>query len=496
MKKMRILALAMALVMSASVFAGCSNNSGNTSTGDGGTTDVPTVSWYTIGGTQPGNFDDVVATMSAYTEEQIGVKLKLYLSDWDTYKTKFQTMINGGDDFDIMFASSDYYSTFVNRGAFLDITEKVKEVTPDLEEFIPDNLWEGVQIGGKVYAVPTYKDSSMTQFWWYDDSLVQKYDLDIESATTMDALTDIFKTVKEGEEAETGETFYPVYLTQGNPWNGFWNNYDDLCSGLGGLVGVQIADDTRKVVVPLEQEDIMHNLGLLHQWYEAGYINPDANVSGEEYKNCFFGNGQAWPSASIAQAKNQGVEKYDYVQVGDSLYTSGTIQGSLNCISKNSKNPDAALKMLQLANLDRTFRDMLAYGKEGEDFEYVDKENGVVKLNENSAWTSGCAKYAQATFFNMSRQETEPETQYDEIKEQNENAVNSVCMGFVFDPTNVQSEIATCNTIWSQSAKADLLTGAVDPEEKVPALLEELRAAGLDTIIEEAQRQVDEFFAE
>lgn len=71
MKKMRILALAMALVMSASVFAGCSNDSGNTSTGDGGTTDVPTVSWYTIGGTQPGNFDDVVATMSAYTEEQI-----------------------------------------------------------------------------------------------------------------------------------------------------------------------------------------------------------------------------------------------------------------------------------------------------------------------------------------------------------------------------------------------------------------------------------------
>ena len=493
MKKMRILALAMALVMSASVFAGCSNNGGNTSTGDGGnnTADVPTVSWYTIGGTQPGNFDDVVATMSAYTEEQIGVKLKLYLNEWKVYKEKFQTMINGGDDFDIMFASSDYYSTFVNRGAFLDITEKVKEVTPEMEEFIPDNLWEGVQIGGKVYAVPTYKDSSMTQFWWYDDSLVQKYNLDIENAKTMDDLTEIFKTVKEGE----GDAFYPVYLTQGNPWNGFWNDYDDLCSGLGGLVGVQIADDTRKVVVPLEQEDMMHNMKLLHEWYQAGYINPDANVSGDNYTKCFFGNGQAWPSAAVGQAQSQGVAKYDYVKVSEPLYTSGTVQGSLNCISKNSKNPDAALKMLQLANLDRTFRDMLAYGKEGVDFNYVDKDNGVVKLEESSSWTKGCAKYAQASFFNMSRLDTEPETQYDEIKAQNEEAISSVCMGFVFDPTNVQSEIATCNTIWSQSAKADLLTGAVDPEEKVPTLMEELRAAGLDTIIEEAQRQVDEFFA-
>ncbi len=39
-----------------------------------------------------------------------------------------------------------------------------------------------------------------------------------------------------------------------------------------------------------------------------------------------------------------------------------------------------------------------------------------------------------------------------------------------------------------------MLTGASDPETAVPACIEELKTAGLDKVIEEAQRQIDEFF--
>ena len=62
------------------------------------------------------------------------------------------------------------------------------------------------------------------------------------------------------------------------------------------------------------------------------------------------------------------------------------------------------------------------------------------------------------------------------------------------DVTNIQNEIANCNTVWDKY-KNDLLTGASDPATAVPACIEELKAAGLDTVIEEAQKQVDEFFA-
>ena len=444
MKTKRILALLMAMAMTAGVLGGCSSGDTGSTSGDSTSSDTsdntsqtgeaPTVSWYTIGGDEPGNFAEAVQALSDYAEGKINVKLNLVLSNWNSYRDRFNTMINGGDKFDIMFTDSQTYSRYVHQGAFLDITDKVQSVTPDMYKAIPENLWEGVKVGGKIYSVPTYKDSSLTQFWWYDKAYVDKYSLDVQSVKTMDDLTEIFKTVKEGE----GDDFYPVKLNQGNPWNGFWNDYDDLCTGMGGLLGVKLDDESRTVVSVLEQEDIMHNLNLLHEWYQAGYINPDANVSGENYTQCFFGNGQSWPSEATNQAKSQGVDEYIYVQHGDTILTSSTIQGSLNAISANSANADAALQLLQLANTDTEFRDMLRFGQKGVDWDYNDE--GLVEQVEGQTWTTGPTNYAQANYFILTRSTDEAETKYDEIKSQNENAKESVCLGFTFDPTNVDSD--------------------------------------------------------
>ena len=66
---------------------------------------------------------------------------------------------------------------------------------------------------------------------------------------------------------------------------------------------------------------------------------------------------------------------------------------------------------------------------------------------------------------------------------------------FVFDPEPVQNEIANVNTAW-EKYNNDLLTGAIDPETTVPTIIDELNAAGLQTVIDEAQKQLDAFFAE
>ena len=65
---------------------------------------------------------------------------------------------------------------------------------------------------------------------------------------------------------------------------------------------------------------------------------------------------------------------------------------------------------------------------------------------------------------------------------------------FVFDPEPVQNEIANVNTAW-EKYNNDLLTGAIDPETTVPTIIDELNAAGLQTVIDEAQKQLDAFFA-
>ena len=204
-------------------------------------------------------------------------------------------------------------------------------------------------------------------------------------------------------------------------------------------------------------------------------------------KGHMFGNAQGWPSAAAGWAVGQGIDKYIVNKVFGPIYTTETIQGSMNAISVNSNYKEEALKVLQLMNTDSKFRDMCAYGIEGNHFEYT--EDGFVnRLRDDWVWPS----YTQGTFFIMSNQVGTDPNQWDEVKKQNE-AVPSTCLGFALDITNIQNEVSTVNTVWDKY-KYDLLTGASDPEEVVPQCIEELKGAGLDTIIAEAQKQIDEFF--
>lgn len=499
MKKTRILALVMALAMSATAFTGCSGDSGSGSETSGGGSDnnsgeVTKLSWYGIGGNPTAGFNDSLVEVNKYLKEKLNVELDWKIFGWSEYTDKFNTMVNGGDYFDIMFASDAYYSRFVSKGAFMDISEKVKTASPDLYELVPEVLWEGVTINGKIYGVPTYKDSSLTQFWYFDHDKVEKYNIDVKSIHTMDDLDKIFYQVKEGEEAESGKTFHPVNLTKGNPWNGFFNDFDNLCSGVGA-VGVRIDDESRKVVNVLDDEEVLHNLDLLHKWFNDGIINQDANVSNETYKKNFFGSGQGWPAAEVTWAIGQDLKKVDLTDPIDGpFYTSATTQGSINCLYSGCKNPDAALKFLELVNTDSKLRDMLQYGKEGVDFEYTEKDGKTVVHQISTDNYKGPAGYAIGCNFTLTLRDTEPATQWDEVKAQNESAKNSVCMGFILDTSNIENEIAACSSEWD-TYKADMLTGARDPKELVPELKERLKSAGIDTIIAEAQKQVDAYFS-
>ena len=394
-------------------------------------------------------------------------------------------IVNTGEYFDLMFVNNTNYTKFVNLNALADITDLVQSETPELYDFIPEDLWRGATIKEKVYAVPTYKDSSLTQFWMLDDSIVQKYDIDMESIKDFATLDPIIHTIKEGE----GKSVYPIHLSQGATFNGFFNGYDGLTAGVT-VMGVKYDDESRKVVNLLEQEDVKENLNYLHKWYLDGIINPDANVVTDAGKGAIFSTGQGWPAAAESWAFGQGIEKYDVTKVFGPLYTTETIQGSMNAVSANSNYKAEALKVLQLMNTDAKFRNMCAFGTEGNFMQY-EEDGTVTKLRDDWVWPT----YTQGTFFILATQSDGDPDAWKQVKEQNEAATSSTCLGFVFDPEPVQNEIANVNTAW-EKYNNDLLTGAIDPETTVPTIIDELNAAGLQTVIDEAQKQLDAFFAE
>lgn len=446
--------------------------------------DIPTLTWWTIGGQVPNNFSKAVDAMNAYTAEKIGVKVDIKVASWGEWDTKMNTIVNTGEPFDIMFTNSGKYSKQVAMGAFADITDLVQSETPDLYKLIPEKVWEGTKIGGKYYSVPTYKDSALTQYWVFDDKYVQKYSIDMNNIKTLQDLDKPLHDMKAGE----GKSFYPLPMTQGEGLNGFFNEYDDLTLGFPPI-GVKADDAARTVVSVLEQPDVMANLKLLHQWYQDGIINPDAPTKTENDKGRPFFAAQAFPGAEVSWQINDAVEKYNMVQHYGPIYTTSTIQGSLNAISANSKYQKEALKYLELVNTDPKLRNMLAFGEIGVDYNNVDGE----KVIERTSDTWPLAAYTQGTFFNLAVTKGAPEDQWEQVKKLNDAATSSTILGFALDITDLQTEVANCQAVWDKY-KYELITGASDPEKMVPKITAELKSAGMDTIMQAAQEQINNYF--
>lgn len=441
--------------------------------------EIVTLKWLQVGNGMPSNYDAWQKHINEYLAEKIGVNIDVEVVPWGDWENRRNVIINSGEYFDILFTDGSKYSAAADLGAFLDISELVKTSAPELYDYIPEDYWSATEVGGKLYAVPTYKDSSATQYFVWDKNIVDKYNVDYENQVTFADLTDELKAIEEGEGTA------PFVLAKDGTGL-IVANYDQMGVGLPAL-GVRFDDETRTVVNVFEQEDVLSQLEVLNQWYEEGIINADASTLAEapDYRMSF--TAQGWSSAAkTTWGPNMGVEAVA-AQTGDTIVSNDTVRGSLNAIYAGSKNPEKALEFLQLINMDSYVRDAFYYGLEGENFQYVDGE--IEKLN--SEWSM--AGYTQGTFFNITKLTGTDFNQWDEVKELNANAKPSVLLGFSFDTSNIETELANCRAVY-EKYRSELLTGSREPNELVNKLSEELDAAGFQTIMTEAQTQINAMF--
>jgi putative aldouronate transport system substrate-binding protein len=477
MKRSIIFAVAFLAFSAGIVFAG----GGQAARSDSG---VPTLIWWFYGST-PSNLQAGLKAISDYTQSKIGVRLDIKVASWADSGQRMRTIVNSGEYYDIMFIDLTDYNNFVNLGAYTDLTDMLKTDAPALNSYIPPLLWDGVKINGKIYAVPTYKDSSKTRFYVWDDVYVKKYNIDITKVHSYAELDAVLRKIKDGE----GARFYPLLLSQGDLWDVLYaDDYDSLTAGLPPI-GVGVSDKNRKVVSVFEQPEIMDRLGYLHRWYIDGIINPDAPVLKEPPKQRPLFHAIGWPAAVSVWQVTEGIQKYNVEKVFGPSYSTDSIQGSMNAISANSRYKKEALKLLELVNTDHKLRDMLAFGIEGTNFSYS-KPNVIRQLPPVDQWN--LARYQQGTFFQMSTIEGEPEDAWNQVRQQNEQASASELLGFVFDNKNVINETANCKSVY-ENYKNELLTGASDPAVAVPKMMQDLYAAGLQKIIDETQKQVNAF---
>ncbi len=488
-KYLRFAALVLPVMMVLALFAGCKVKDGGTG-GQGSSTtkkqetkvqaeeEKASLVWWTIG-TEPQELEEVNKAINEYTSEKLNLELDIRYSGWGEYTDKLNTIISSGEDYDICFTCSwaNNFNMQASRGAYADITGLLQTEGKDMFEFIPEALWNVSRIDGKIYGVPTYKDSAMGNYFVYPKDYVEQYDIDYKNIKTLRDLEPVLKKVKDAEP-----DIYPLPLSKSSAI-GVHTGFDMMVNRDVPLaVDIESGKDT--VINLYETDKVMEKLRLLHKYYNAGYINPDSPTLEELPKEVkVVAYAQGFPYADIEWTLGFGYETVSQLLHTPYLST-GTAQGSMNAVSVNSGNKEAAVRFLNAVNTDKVLRNMVAYGIEDKHFEKTG-EDSIKILNDGYSTPA----FAQATFFSLYTAEPAPADKWDKLKEYVDSAIPSPIMGFIFDPEPVETEIAVVQNIYKKySSQIDV--GAVDPDVEVPNMIAEFEKAGINDIKAEVERQI------
>jgi putative aldouronate transport system substrate-binding protein len=175
------------------------------------------------------------------------------------------------------------------------------------------------------------------------------------------------------------------------------------------------------------------------------------------------------------------------------ITTTAQITNMMAGIPITSKNPARAMKLLNLWYTDPDLINLYDNGIEGRHY---------VKQPDGSIWYPGgvdpsSTGYSPTAYFIGNNYlarvwRGDPLDLYNQMETWNLAAQVSPAMGFSFDQDPVKTEVAAVQNVVSQYRKS-LENGASDPATVLPEYQAKLKAAGLEKIIAEKQKQLDEW---
>ncbi|WP_438433301.1 ABC transporter substrate-binding protein [Gorillibacterium sp. sgz500922] len=449
----------------------------------GGSSDNPVhLIWYTIGAPQK-DLDLVLKEVNNYTRKKLNATLEMKMIDFGDYAEKMQVMVASGEPMDILFTSSwafDYVQ-YARKGAFMQLDDLLDRYGKGIKETIDPAFLEGSKVDGHHYAIPANKELPAQEAFRFNKQLLDKYHLDITKVTSMESLEPLLKVIKEEEPSITPyamvKDFMPLmpfdYIMEKMP------------------MAVYLSTDDYKVVNILETPELKRALNTVRRFYEAGYVSSE--VSTTTSVDDLYKSGKWFTDRAATQplADNLWSASYGYPVVstpaGDPYIFNWSVMGSMQAISANSAHPEKAMEFLNLLNTDPYLRNLLDSGIEGVHYE---------KIGDNMIKNLPGAKNYDMPTFSLGNiminylNEGDPANKWEEFKRFNDAGVPAPLLGFNFDTSKVTNELAAVQTV-KEEFWVPLMTGSVDPDVYLPKAMEKFKAAGIDTLIREAQSQVD-----
>jgi len=465
--------------------------------------DLPVLTYYFPGSPQP-DVQTVQDAMSAYMADRIGATIQLNAIDWGAYNDQISLMNAAGEACDLQFTApwiNNFYSNVSNE-YLLPLTDLLPEYAPGYFASLTPATWDAVTINGDVMAAIN-QQIFVKPFGVYlraDVAEAAGLTEQLASLTSFEELPALMEAVQAYVDSDTSDPLeYVTYGLSGLAIPEIWG-FDPVDS----FLVVDVNDDTAQVQIYPQTDAYRRGVQLVHDFYSAGYAPTDvAN----------------WAEADAAwQAGQYAVRLVDIVKPGgnaevearwgqpvisqaitEPVLTTGGVGATLTGVCSTSANPELAVQFLELLNTDPAFFNLFAKGIEGTHWEWASQDDLLIQP-ANGAASFGDTGYNPNTdwmFGNVFNAHYTDPTQvgaWPETAELNASARPSPILGFTFDRSPVETELASIAAVGPEFADP-LNQGLIDPETGIAALNQALIDAGIERVRDELQSQIDAWLA-
>ncbi len=454
------------------------------------------VKWYMVGTKDYPDGKVQVQDEIAKRLADMNTTLKLQVFPWGEYPNKMSMIIASGDPFDISFMGAwTGYGTNVAKGAFADITDLIKTDLPKLSAVLDPAFLEAPKIKGKIYGIPTNKETFTAFGLEFDPEYAKQAGVSFDNVKTYADLEPVLKAAKEKLPADV----FPMTFQSTSYFKD--GTFDDLGDYLIPGV-VRMGDD--KVIDQFETPEFMANWQLAYKWAQEGLTNKNGATKGApDYWNQRKGLCRVetmGPLKTYIGSKGQIIERHI---IGQSVITTGADTGAMMCFSKNAPNLKRAMQFFDTVSTDSDLYNLLAFGIKDRDYTVLDANTNPIKVAMPGDLTEDTVPYVHAggawslggDWFLSFLGRDDPADRNEQVKALNQSAVASKLLGFAFDAEPVKTEVAACGTVYQEIGIA-LNCGAVDPATSAPKFIQKLKDAGMQKILDEKQRQIDQWKAD
>ncbi|WP_028973693.1 ABC transporter substrate-binding protein [Spirochaeta cellobiosiphila] len=436
--------------------------------------------------------EQISKEVSKITESLIGCKVEVIRN---VTVEQLNLALVSGEKLDLFYAFpwEVSLSSMASSNQIVDMTDLLQQYAPNTNKSISSDDWRCVTINGRIYGIPMNKDKAQGRGFLMVKEIADEVGIDYSQYLTYADLDKYFAKIKKAYP-----DMYPVVPNTGTMNRPAWSA-DVLGDSLGVLENCLVDDTT--VVNLYNTDSFKEYASYIYKWAQEGYMMPDGVNTTEGY-DIFISSGIGFGTFTPFKA---GMEAEESRKCGKDiviakLYEPHSTTSMVNaswCIANNSTNPQKAMEVLELMYNNSDIANLLINGLEGVHWKFTDKEQGIIDYADGiNASNTG---YSVVGWAWPNEQITyvwkgdDPEV-WNKLGEFNKSAHSSPAKGFVWNNEKVLNEVTACNNVIAKY-EAGLVTGCLNPDTTIPKFNAELKTAGIDTIILEKQKQLNDWLS-